>query len=104
MRILLADDQRLLRDAVRPFLSKLSAKAQLFEASTFDEAIIAAAEPGGIDLALLGQSLPGMGGVCGIRVFQQRFPLAKVVVVSASPDIGMMLDAMAAGTSGVISK
>jgi len=104
MRILLADDQRLLRDAVRPFLSKLSAKARLVEASTFEEAVSAAADTGGMDLALLGQSLPGLDGVGGLRVFQQQFPLAKVVVVSASPDIGMILDAMAAGISGVISK
>jgi len=104
MRILLADDQRLLRDAVRPFLSKLSAKAQLVEASTFKEAVSVATDTGGIALALLGQSLPGMDGVTGIRVFRQQFPQAKVVVVSASPDIGMMMDAMAAGTSGVISK
>ncbi|OAN49507.1 hypothetical protein A6A04_19370 [Paramagnetospirillum marisnigri] len=104
MRILLADDQRLLRDAVRPFLSKLSPKTHLIEASTFEEAMSAAAESGEVSLALLGQSLPGMDGVSGIRVFRREFPLAKVVVVSASPDIGMMLEAMDAGTSGVISK
>ncbi|CAA7627385.1 Regulatory protein, LuxR:Response regulator receiver [Candidatus Terasakiella magnetica] len=104
MRILLADDQRLLRDAARPFLSRLSAKAHLVEASTFNEAVSVAANTGGIDLALLGQSLPGMDGVGGIRVFQQQFPLAKVVVVSACLDIGMTLDAISAGTRGVISK
>lgn len=104
MRILFADDQRLLRDAARPFLTKLSPKTHLIEAGTFRDAISLAAETGGVELALLGQALPGIDGVGGIRIFQQQFPLAKVVVVSASPDIGMMMDAMAAGTRGVISK
>lgn len=104
MRILLADDQRLLRDAVRPFLSKLSPKADLIEARTFEEAMSVAAELSEVGLALFGQSLPGLDGVSGIRVFRQEFPQAKVVVVSATPDIGLMLEAMAAGASGVISR
>jgi len=104
MRILLADEQKLLRDGVRPLLSELSQKALFFDASTFDEALSVAADAGGMDLALLGQAMPGMNGVTGVQTFAARFPIAKVVLLTANASPPMMLAAVAAGAAGVIFK
>lgn len=103
MRVLIADDQRLLRDGVRPFISKLGAKVDILDANSLDEAIFAA-DREGCDLALLGHGMPGMDGVGGIRVFTERSPSAKVVLLTADADSATVLAAVDAGAHGVISK
>jgi DNA-binding NarL/FixJ family response regulator len=104
MRILLADDQRLLRDGIRPFLVTLSSDTRLFEAGTFDEAIQVVAEEGAIDLAVLGQALPGMDGLVGVLAFSKRFPTTRVVLLTAVVDPQLILAAVAAGAQGIILK
>ncbi len=104
MRVLLADSQRLLRDGIRPFLSKLNSKSHVIEATTFDEAILAADEAGELDLAVLGHTMMGMFGVTGIQRFRNKFPKTKVVLLTESSDPTTILAAIAAGADGVISK
>ena len=102
MRILLADDHRMFRDGIRPFLATLSAETQLFEAGTFDEAISVATDAGDIDLAVLGQTMPGMDGAAGIQAFCQRFPATRVVLLTAVADPHLILAAITAGARGIL--
>jgi DNA-binding NarL/FixJ family response regulator len=104
MRILLADDQKILRDGIRPFLGELSSSLCLSEAGTLDEAIFAASESADITLALLGHSMPGMNGIAGIQKFCSQFPNIRVVLWGAIVDAMETLDAIAAGAVGVISR
>jgi two-component system, NarL family, nitrate/nitrite response regulator NarL len=103
MNVLIAHHQRLLRDGVRPFLIKLGAKVEIFDADSLEHAIFVA-DPGGCDLALLGHTMPGMNGVAGIRVFAEKFPSTKVVLLTATADSATVLGAVDAGAHGVISK
>jgi len=104
MRILLADEQNLLRAGLRSILPELSPQALFFDAGTFDEALSVAADAGGVDMALLGNSMPGMNGTAGIGAFLASFPIAKVVLLTTDADPGAMLAAVAAGAVGVIFK
>jgi DNA-binding NarL/FixJ family response regulator len=104
MRILLADDQRLMRDGIRPFLAKLAAKSVFFEAASFDEAIAMAKGEGGVDLAVLGQTMPGMNGAFGLQEFADLFPSSRVVLLANAADPKTILAAVAAGAHGVIPK
>lgn len=104
MRILLADDQKILRDGIRPFLSELCPSLCLLEAETLEEAVYAASESANITLALLGHSMPGMDGVAGIQKFCSQFPNIRVVLWGAIVDARQTLDAIAAGAVGVISR
>jgi DNA-binding NarL/FixJ family response regulator len=104
MRILLADDQRLMRDGIRPFLAKLAAKSVFFEAGSFDEAIATARDEGDIDLAVLGQTMPGMNDLSTIQIFTDLFPASRVVLLANDADPLTMLSAVTAGAHGVIPK
>ena len=104
MRILLADDQKLLRDGIRPILNELSPSLCLFEAGTLEEALCAAIEYPNITLALLGHTMPGMNGVAGIQKFCDQFPNIRVVLWGAMVDAKETLDVIAAGAVGVISR
>ncbi|HLN25110.1 MAG TPA: response regulator transcription factor [Patescibacteria group bacterium] len=104
MKILIADEYRLMRDGLRPFLSELSPIAHFFDASTLNEAISVAADAGEIDLVLLSQAMPGMNDVSGIRSFREGFPKGKVVLLSTIADPLTMVEALVAGAVGVIPK
>lgn len=82
----------------------MSEQTQVFDAGTLTEAMSLAGPSEGFDLALLGHTMPGMDGVGGIRAFVNRFPSAKVVLLTAAADSVTVLDAMAAGAHGIISK
>jgi len=85
-------------------LVELSTNVEFFEADTFDGAVRIAAISGGIDLALLGQTMPGMNGVVGARVFRDTFPDGKLVLLTAALDSAMIIAAVAAGVDGIIPK
>ena len=82
----------------------MSERAQISATSTLDEAMSLADLGKGFDLALLGQNISGMDGVEGVRVFLNRFPQTKVVLLAAAADSCTVLTAVAAGAHGVISK
>ncbi len=104
MRILLADDHKLLRDGLRPLLGKVHSQVKVIEASNFSEAMAAADAAGGVELALLDLRMPGMNGLAGLTSFMARFPGARVVLLSAFGDADTVLAAIKAGAAGFIPK
>lgn len=104
MQILLADDHKLLRDGLRPLLGKVHAQAKVIEASGLLEAVEAAQEAGGVELALLDLRMPGMNGLAGLTLFMERFPATRVVLLSAFGDSETVLAAIKAGAAGFIPK
>ena len=104
MRILLADDHKLLRDGLRPLLGKVHSQAKVIEASDFAGAVGAADAVGGVDLALLDLKMPGMNGLAGLSAFMERFPATRVVVLSAFGAPDTVLAAIKAGAAGFIPK
>ncbi|PKU26606.1 response regulator transcription factor [Telmatospirillum siberiense] len=104
MRILFADDHRLLRDGIRSFLSQLNQEAEIIEAESFDDALLVTEGAGGVELALLAQAMPGLNGSAGIQLFTARFPLAKVVLLTTVADPALMWAAIDAGAKAVIFK
>lgn len=57
-----------------------------------------------IDVVLLDLGLPGMHGVEGIPVIQERFPLAKILVLTVYDHKPVVLQALAAGAGGYLLK
>lgn len=104
MRILFADDHRLLRDGLSSFLVKLAPKSLVLGAESLEEALVVAEDADGVDLALLGQGMPGLNGSTGISLFRRRFPAAKVVLLTTVSDPIVILAAISAGADGVIFK
>jgi DNA-binding NarL/FixJ family response regulator len=104
MRILLADDHKLLRAGLVPLLEKLSPEAQVIEADDLPQAIAAVEAIGGVDLALLDLRMPGMNGLTGLVSFIDRFPGTLVVLLSAFGDPDTVLSAIRAGAAGFIPK
>ncbi len=100
MKILLADDHTLFREAMLHPLRQLEANAEIFQAGTATQALGIAEEKPDLDLVLLDLNMPGMDGLTAVMTFRDRFPELPLVVLSANEehhDIQAVLDAGAMG-------
>ncbi|MCU0747957.1 MAG: response regulator transcription factor [Akkermansiaceae bacterium] len=69
------------------------------------EAFVTGTDPSSkVDVVLLDLGLPGMHGVEGISVIQNRFPNAKILVLTVYDHKPVVLQALAAGAGGYLLK
>ena len=103
IRLLLADDQALVRGALAALLDLEPDLQVVAELGNGDEVLAAAfaSEP---DVALLDVEMPGMDGVAATRAVREALPSCRVLVVTTFGRPGYLRAAMAAGASGFIVK
>jgi two-component system, NarL family, nitrate/nitrite response regulator NarL len=102
LRILLADDHRPLRRALRRDL-ECGGLEVCAEAGTGTEAVAAALreQP---DLCLLDIQMPGGGGLGASAEIRRLLPTAKIVLITAVPDERGVLAAARGGADGYLAK
>jgi DNA-binding NarL/FixJ family response regulator len=103
MKVLIADDHAIFRQGLRAVLDSLSENIVIDEAADVAAALKCAADDPP-DLVLLDLRMPGMDGFSGISAFRKRFPLAPIVVLTASEESDDVFRALAAGASGYLAK
>jgi DNA-binding NarL/FixJ family response regulator len=104
MLILLADDHKLVRDGLKPFLRELSADAEIRDAATLEEALAQLERDHMPDLVLLDLMMPGMDGLSGLAQIRARLPGVPVVIVSGYSSRDHVMAAVQAGAAGFIPK
>ena len=103
MRVLIADDHPLVRDALARTVRELDAHADVQQAGDF-EALLRLALAAPADLALLDLNMPGMNGSAGLRRLREMLPTLPVVVASGQDDPATIRAVLAAGAAGFIPK
>lgn len=104
MQILVADDHKLVRDGLRPFLLELDATAEILDAANIDEAVKAVEKTDRLGLVLLDLMMPGMDGIKGLQILLTKCPGVPVVIVSGYSSREHVVAAVQAGASGFIPK
>jgi DNA-binding NarL/FixJ family response regulator len=104
MQILVADDHKLVRDGLKPFLHELDPSAEILDAASLDEALAALVGANDLGLVLLDLMMPGMDGLKGIEQVKSRCPDSPVVVVSGFSSRDHVVAAVQAGAAGFIPK
>jgi DNA-binding NarL/FixJ family response regulator len=104
MQILVADDHKLVRDGLRPFLLELNANAEILDAATLDEAMKVAASTPKLELVLLDLMMPGMDGLKGLDQLKALLPNVPVVIVSGFSSREHVVAAVQSGAAGFIPK
>lgn len=104
MKILVADDHALIREAFRHLLTELEGDMVVLEAGDCDSACRLIAQHPDLDLVLLDLRLPGAGGLATLEKLRTEYPTLPVVVVSALEDPGTVRGALARGAMGYIPK
>lgn len=103
IRLLLADDQALVRGAMAALLDLENDLQVVAEVSRGDE-VLAAARQHHPDVALLDIEMPGMDGIAAARQVLAEVPGCRVLVVTTFGRPGFLRTAMAAGASGFVVK
>jgi two-component system response regulator DesR len=103
IKLLLADDQALVRGAMAALLDMEPDLKVVAEVGRGDEVARAVLEHE-VDVALLDVEMPGMDGVAAAREVRRVFPSCRVLMVTTFGRAGYMRQAMAAGAGGFIVK
>lgn len=103
MRILLADEQSLFREAVRVVIESEGDFEVVAEARDGLQAV-AEAERTAPDVALLAASLPNCDGLRAASMIRQRFPTCQVVIMSNKEEPGVLERALEVGARGYLTK
>ncbi|WP_017812080.1 MULTISPECIES: response regulator [Paenibacillus] len=103
IRIMLADDQSLIRQGIRYILDLQPDLQVVTEASTGDEAVALTGEyqP---DLILMDIQMPGMTGIEATRAILQQRPEIKIVLLTTFDVQEYVIDGIRAGASGYLLK
>lgn len=104
MRVLIADDHDLVRDALKQVLSGLEGEVEVLECSSFPEAMALAEQDGILDLAVLDLQMPGMTGPDSAGEFCRRFPQTPTVILSGYYRRQDIVEAFQYGAAGFIPK
>ena len=102
MKILIADDHRLIVEAVADKLKELTPDLAVCTAFSVDE--LHHALDASVALALIDLGMPGARGVEHISEAHRRWPGLKIIVLSGAQDEAVVRAAMEAGAQGFIPK
>jgi DNA-binding NarL/FixJ family response regulator len=103
VRVLLADEQALFREAMRVVLSSQDDLQVVSEAKDGQQAVAEAVRVRP-DVALLDAMLPNGDGIHAAAQIADRVPTCRVIVFSGQEDERVLLDALEAGAAGYLSK
>lgn len=103
IRLLLADDQALVRGAMAALLSLEPDLEVVAEVSRGDE-VVAAALDTRPDVALLDVEMPGLDGIAATAVLREQLPSCRVLIVTTFGRPGYLRRAIEAGAGGFVVK
>lgn len=101
IRAVIADDDDEVRQSIRQLLERTDGFAVVGEGADGAQAV---AEVGRLlpDLVIMDIFMPVMGGLEATREIMKKWPLVKVVALTADPS--MVMDALVAGATGCLLK
>ncbi|MEO6822991.1 MAG: response regulator transcription factor [Candidatus Nanopelagicales bacterium] len=103
IRVLLADDQHLVRGALAALLSMEPDIEIAAEVGRGDE-VVDAVRDKDVDVAVLDIEMPGLDGIAVTAILREQVPSCRVLVVTTFGRPGYLRRAMAAGASGFMVK
>ncbi|HXC28662.1 MAG TPA: response regulator transcription factor [Stellaceae bacterium] len=104
MRILLADDHHLVREAIASYLMRAAADIVCIEASDLQQVRERLAGDNTFDLIILDYRMPGMKGLAGLDEVKEALPGTPVAILSGAMDADEAERALERGAAGVIMK
>jgi two-component system response regulator DesR len=103
IRLLLADDQAMVRGALAALLGLEPDLEVVAEVGRGDE-VLAAARDSAADVALLDVEMPGIDGLAAAAVLHRELPACRVLIVTTFGRPGFLRRAMDAGAAGFVVK
>ena len=104
MRVVIADNHPLVADALTQYLRAIDPAIEVAATTTVRGAIARLRERSKVRLILLDPQLPDAGGLQGLSLIREAFPLVPVVLLTGTDDVAVMKGALDLGAAGVIPK
>jgi class 3 adenylate cyclase/DNA-binding NarL/FixJ family response regulator len=104
LKVLVADDHPLVREALKNVLKALDDQVIIVEAPDCSTALSQAEEHQDLDLILSDLELPGIGGFALLTKLRTRHPAIPVVVLSGHEDRDSVMEGLERGAMGFIPK
>jgi two-component system response regulator DesR len=103
IRLLLADDQAMVRGALATLLGLEPDMEVVAEVGSGDE-VVAAARASKPDVALVDVEMPGLDGIAATAALHEAMPSVRVLIVTTFGRPGFLRRALQAGASGFVVK
>jgi two-component system, NarL family, response regulator DesR len=103
IRLLLADDQALVRGALAALLDLEADLSVVAQVGRGDE-VVAAARASSADVALLDVEMPGLDGIAAAAALREQVPACRALIVTTFGRPGYLRRALDAGASGFVVK
>jgi DNA-binding NarL/FixJ family response regulator len=103
IRVLIADDQRVVRDGLTMLVGLIDGVEVVGSASDGTEAL-QLAETCRPDVVLMDLRMPGMDGITATAQLRQRLPATRVLVLTTYADDATIVPALRAGALGYLTK
>lgn len=103
IRVMIADDQRLMREGLKTLL-ELEPDLSVVGLAENGEDVLNQIEDSGPDVILMDIRMPRMDGVECTRILKQRYPELKILILTTFDDDEFIIEALRSGASGYILK
>ncbi len=103
MKIIIADDHRIMREGVQMLLADHEPIEVVGEASS-GESLLSLLETAEVDAVLMDLEMPGMGGLDALEHLRARFPQVAVVILSMHDRPDFVRKAITRGAGGYLLK
>jgi two-component system, NarL family, response regulator LiaR len=103
IRVVIADDNDVVRSSLRLFLSICDDMQLVGEAANGKEAV-SLCERLQPDLVLMDLMMPEMDGAAATQIIRQQFPHIRVLILTSAVDLDLITAAIAAGADGYLQK
>lgn len=104
MKLLIADDHTLFRDALVLYIQRADPKVSISLAGSFPEALDIMKEKSDQDLVILDLRMPGMNGMQGFERMRDNYPKTRVALMSGVAEPEDVRAAMDLGAVGYFPK
>jgi len=104
MKILIADDHELYRDALSILVRRLEKTTKIHLSSSYNDLLLLAQSADNWDLMLVDLNMPGLSYYDGIAQLSAQHPATPIIVVTSSDDPKDSQLALKAGALGYMSK
>lgn len=103
LKLLLVEDEALVREGLRSLLEKEPFVSGIFEASNGQEAISELTK-NKIDIVLLDIRMPGINGIDVIKHIRQEYNHIKIIAVTGLEGVELVVNLLRLGINGIVYK
>jgi DNA-binding NarL/FixJ family response regulator len=104
LKIILVDDHQVVRNGLKSLLDNAAGSLKVVAEAASSQELLLLLPDTAADIVLMDISLPGMDGLAATAYLKEHYPAIKVIILSMMDNEQYVVQAMAAGALGYLTK